>query len=134
MTVRVSTSVRNATVDAARGLIDAGSGAGKLRIYTGAQPATPATAATGTLLVEIALNDPATDTAASGGSASLDVSPAVSGVAVASGTAGYARLLDSNNNALIDAAIPADLSIDNSSIVLGGTVSVSSLAIAQPAS
>jgi hypothetical protein len=133
MTVRISTASRNASVDAARVLVDAGSGAGLLRIYTGTQPATVATAATGTLLVEIALNDPAT-AAASGGSAAFDVTPVPSGVAGNSGTAGYARLLDSAGVAIADAAIPADLSMDDTAIVNGGTVTVSALALAQAAS
>lgn len=133
MTVRISTASRTAAVDAARVLLDAGSGAAKLRIYTGTQPATPATAATGTLLVDIPLNDPATAAAAAGSSA-FDVTPVPSAVAVASGTAGWARLLDSDNVAIIDAAIPADLTMDDTSVVLGGTVSISSLALAQPAS
>lgn len=133
MTVRISTASRDAAVNAARVLLDAGTGAAKLRIYTGAQPATPATAASGTLLVEIALNDPATAAAATGSSA-FDVTPVPSAVAVASGTAGWARLLDSDNVAVVDAAIPADLTMDDVSVVLGGTVSISSLALAQPAS
>jgi hypothetical protein len=133
MTVRIATSVRNASVDGARALLDAGSGAAKLRVYTGTQPAGPATAATGTLLVEIPLNDAATAAAASG-SAAFDVDPVPSAVASNTGTAGYARLLDSDNNALVDAAIPADLPMDDTSIVSGGTVTIPSLALAQPAS
>lgn len=132
MTVRIGTTARNAAVDAVRAQLDAGAGAAKLRIYTGSQPATPATAATGTLLVEITLNDPAADAAASG-SSTFDVSPVPSGTAVATGTAGWARLLDSNNVAVVDAAIPADITIDDTSIVLGGTVTVPSLALAQTA-
>jgi hypothetical protein len=133
MTVRIATAIRNASLNGARVLLDAGSGAAKLRIYTGTQPAGPATAASGTLLVEIPLNDAATAAAASG-SAAFDVDPVPSAVAVASGTAGYARLLDSDNNALVDAAIPTDLTMDDSAIVIGGTVTVPSLALAQPAS
>lgn len=139
MAVRINTGVRNAAVDAVRTLPDAGSGAGKLRIYTGAQPATPATAATGTLLVEITLNDPASDTAASAGSAPFDVAPEPSGIAGNTGTAGWARLLDSNNLAIIDASVSesgggGNLIIDDADIVAGASVSISALTISQPAS
>ncbi len=135
MTTRVSTAVRNAMLDAARGLLDAGAGAGKLRIYTGSQPGGgPSASATGTLLVEIALNDPAFDAAASG-AAAADVSPALSALATATGTAGWARLLDSNNVAIVDGSVTGsggggNLIIDNTAVVSGAAVSITSLGLA----
>lgn len=133
MAVRISTGVRNADVDAAVALLSAGSGAAKLRIYTGAQPAGPATAATGTLLVEIPLNDPAAAAAASG-TATFDVTPEPTAIAVATGTPGWARFLDSDNNAVIDAAIGSDLTIDDTNVTEGSSVTLTSLTLTQPAS
>lgn len=134
MAVRISTACRNAMVTAAKALIDAGSGAGKVRVYTGTQPAGPGTSATGTLLVEIALADPATGSASSG-SAAGDVDPIPTGVAVADGTAGYIRVLDSDNVAIIDAAVTGgEAVVTPGTITTGVTVSLTSLTLTQPAS
>lgn len=138
MTVRIGATVRNAMIDAVKAAIDSGSGPGKIRIYTGAQPATPATAASGTLLVEIPFNDPSFEASASG-STSADVTPEVSGVAVATGTAGWFRILDSNSNAHIDGSVTAtggggDVTVASTSITTGLTVTVTALSLTQPAS
>ena len=138
MTVRISTAARNAMVGAIAALVDGGSGAGKLRVYTGSQPAGgPGSAATGTLLLEITLNDPAFDAAASG-SAALDVSPALSGTGVADGTAGWARILDSANTAVVDGSVTAtggggDITVSTTAISTGLTVNLTGLTLTQPA-
>lgn len=82
-------------------LPDAGSGAGYLEVRTGAAPGT-GTAATGTLLATLTLSDPAfsvTDNVATIDSVTSDAS------ADATGTAGYARIFDS------DDAVCADLTV-----------------------
>lgn len=94
MTVRLSNSVRNARVDAVANAIDGGAGAGIIRIYTGGQPASVATAPTGALLVTLTCNDPSFD-AAVAGVRTMDVTPNVTGDAVAGGVTGWARFLDS---------------------------------------
>jgi hypothetical protein len=143
VTVRINTALRNAMADAAGATIDGGSGAGKLRIYTGSQPATPATAPSGTLLVEITLNDPSFD-AASSGVANLDVSPALSGTGVAAGTAGWARFLTSTEAAgtglgVVDGSVTTsggggDVIASTTTVSIGLTVSVTSASITAPAS
>ncbi len=139
MTLRLSTAARNTKVAALTSLVDAGSGAGKLRIYTGGQPSGgPADAATGTLLVEIALNDPAFD-APSNGSAAADVSPTPTGTASNTGTAGWARLLDSNNTAILDGSVTAsggggDFIINATAVTSGSAVNLLSCTYTQPSS
>jgi hypothetical protein len=143
VTVRINTALRNAMADAAGATIDGGAGAGRLRIYTGSQPATPATAPSGTLLCEITLNDPSFDAAASG-VAALDVSPALSGTGVAAGTAGWARFLTSTEAAatglgVIDGSVTAtggggDVTLATTTISIGLTVSVTSFSVTAPAS
>jgi hypothetical protein len=134
MTIRIATSVRNAIVDAVKALIDGGSGPGKIRIYTGAQPATPATTASGTLLAEVALNDPSFATSSTG-SAAGDVDPAVTTTGVADGTAGWFRVLDSDNVALVDGAVTSgEMTLTTSTISTGAAVTVTSLTLTQPAS
>lgn len=144
MTVKISTASRNAEADAIAALVDGGAGAGVLRIYTGAQPSGPDTAASGTLLAEITLNDPAF-AGASSGAIVLDVTPAISdSSANNSGTAGWCRFLSSTEAAgtglgVIDASVGssgsgADLILSSTSVTSGGTVSITSFTFTAPAS
>jgi len=142
MALSLATAVRNAMCDAAVDQIDAGSGAGLLRIYTGSRPSSPGDAATGTLLAEFTLNDPAFGDAGASvaGRADLDVDPAIAdSSANATGTAGYARFADSDSNGKIDCTVTAtggggDVTLNTVSIVSGATVTITSGNITQPAS
>lgn len=143
MAVSLSTAARNAGVDAIVDLIDGGSGAGVLRIYSGSKPAGPGSSATGTLLLAYTLSDPAFGSASSG-SASIDVTPALSTTGLAAGTAGYFRLLDSTEAAgtglgVIDGTVTAtggggDVTLSTTTVSIGLTVEVTSLSITLPAS
>lgn len=104
MPLRLATGTRNAKVNAAVARLDAGVGPGEIRVYTGAQPATPQTAASGTLLATIVLADPAYGAAAAG-TANL-VDPAAV-TAVADGTAGWCRFVDSAAVAVFDGDVTA---------------------------
>ncbi len=143
MPVRISTAARNAEVAAVRDVIDAGSGAGRLRIYSGSQPAGPGTAPSGTLLVEVVLNDPSFGAPATG-TITAGQSPALSGTGLAAGTAGWARIVDSTEAAgtglgVVDMSVSAtggggDLQLATTTISVGLAVPVTSLTITQPAS
>ncbi len=138
MTIRYSTATRNALGDAWTARFNAGSGAGKIRIYSGTQPASAGDAASGDLLVTITLNDPAFG-ATSSGSASLDADPALTGTVAASGTAGWWRGLDSDDNTVCDGSITAtggggDLTLSTVSLVSGGTVTLTGGTLTVPAS
>lgn len=140
---RISTAARNAMCDAAVDLIDGGSGAGVLRIYTGSQPATPATAPSGTLLAEFTLSDPAFGAAATG-VATLDVTPALTDTGLAAGTAGWARLCDSTEAAgtglgIIDTDVTATgggggIELATTTISVGATVEITGGTVTMPAS
>ncbi|MFV2094829.1 hypothetical protein ACFHW1_04970 [Micromonospora sp. LOL_014] len=142
MAVRISTAARNAAADAIAALADGGSGAGVIRIYTGSQPAGPGSAATGTLLATVTLNDPAF-AAASSAEAALDVDPVPSGTAVASGTAGWFRLLDSTEAGstglgILDGSVTAtggdgDLTLATVTITTGLTVEITGGELTMPA-
>lgn len=133
-----STDVRNAIADAITARIDAGSGAGKLRIYTGSRPASPGSAATGTLLAEFTLSDPSFGAAVSG-VATLDITPAVQDASADNtGTAGYARFVDSDGNGRIDATVTAtggggEVTCNTTSFVTGAVVTVTGCTITAPA-
>jgi hypothetical protein len=138
MVIRDPIATRNALCDARVDRFDAGSGAGKIRIYTGTQPTSADDAASGTLLVEITLNDPAFGASASG-SATIDADPALTGTASATGTAGWWRGLDSDNNTVMDGSVTAsggggDLTLVTTSITSGGTVTLTGGTLTAPAS
>lgn len=99
-------------------LCEAGAGPGKLRIYSGTQPATGGGGLSGnTLLVEFTLNDPASSAGV------FSTSPAVSANATATGTATWGRLVDSDGNAVADGAVGVELTLSSTSITNGNSYS-----------
>lgn len=139
MAVRLNTAARNAAVDAITALVNGG----YIRIYTGAQPATPATAPTGTLLAELPLSNPAFAGAVNG-TAALDVTPIPTDAGIADGTAGWARFLTSAEQAgsglgVIDGNVTAtggggQVTLATTSVVTGVAVNVTSGSCTMPAS
>lgn len=134
MAWQLATSARNAALDAVVDLIDAGSGAGTMQIRTGTPPGV-GNAATGTLLATVTFADPAFGSASSG-SASLTDPAGVT--AVATGTAGYVRILDSNANAVLEGTVTAtggggDVTLSTVSIVSGATVDITGGTLTMPA-
>jgi hypothetical protein len=141
MALTLATAVRNAMCDAAVDSIDAGSGPGKLRIYSGTRPAGPGSSVgAAVLLAEFALSDPAFDAAGTAGAgiATLDVTPAVSdATADATGTATWGRFLDSDDNGKIDVSVGtsgADINLNTTSIVASAVVTITAGTITMPAS
>lgn len=112
MAIRLNTASRNAAADAAVLNLTV------LEIRTGPQPASANSAASGTLLAMITISW----AAAASGVAAISGTP--SATAVASGTAGWVRVRSSGDTLRIDGAVGAEVTLDNTSIVSGGTVSV----------
>lgn len=133
MALGLSTTVRNAMMQAILTALDLGSGAGKIRIYSGTRPATGGTPTT--LLAELALTDPAAS-APSGGVLTLSaISDDAS--ADATGTATWFRMLDSDNTFVLDGSVTGtggggDMELDSTSLVAGGVVSVTSAVFTAP--
>jgi len=129
MTVQYSTTVRNAIVDSIETAI---STAPKLRFYTGAVPANCAAAATGTLLVEMALPSDWMNNSSGGAKTQLGTWQAT---ATATGTAGYYRIYDTagtnchEQGTLTLTAGGGDMELDNTSIATGQTVTVTTKTI-----
>lgn len=130
MSVQLSTAVRNARLDAIESTIGT---AAKLQIWTGSMPASCATAASGTKLLEDTL---ASDWAAnaSGGTKSFNNTP-IAGSGLAGGTAGYFRIVDSAGTTChLQGTVTAtggggDMTIDNTSIAMGQTVNMTSFTL-----
>jgi len=105
MPTRFATATRDASCNAVVDLIDVGAGTATVKIYSGAQPATPNTAPTGTLLATFNLPNPAYGASSTGTATLLGVPLSTSGLA--SGDAGWFRVADRNGNAVFDGTVTA---------------------------
>lgn len=128
--MKLSTTARNAACNAVVDLADNG----YVRIYSGSAPANPQTAASGTLLAELRFNATAFGAAATG-AATANAFTADSS-ANADGTAGYARLLQSDGSTVIaDCSVGtsgADINLNSLSISTGVEVQITSMTYTQP--
>ena len=108
-----------------------------IKIYTGAMPANPQAAATGTLLATITMPSTAFGASNSTGTATANAISAVT--AANSGTAGYARATKSDGTTVImDLTVgttggPEDFLINSLAIASGASVSVTSFTLSSPA-
>lgn len=138
MATRISTAAAKAACDAVVDLVDGGAGAGYVEIRTGSQPATVATAASGTLLGTLTYSDPAFGNATTA-SPSVATANAITSdtTADATGTAGWFRVYDSAATAIMDGSITGtggggDMELDSTSIIAGGTIAISSHTVSHP--
>ena len=131
---KLTNAAASAAADAVVDLVDAGAGAGKLRIYSGTPPATADAALSGnTLLAELAMSDPAFGAASNGVATANAISNDTA--ADATGTATFFRVLDSNNVVIFQGTVDtasADLVVNTTSFVAGAIVSISSFTDTQP--
>lgn len=128
MTIRFNTAMRNYMADALASAI----GSSTLNVYTGSQPASADSAATGTLLISFEVGNVGYNSASNG---SATLYSTVEANAVASGTAGWARF--SYNGNIVDGSVGTsgtDFIISTTSITNGGVVTLNSATITQPAS
>lgn len=125
----IANAVRSAMCDALVDSLDAGSGAGKVKIYTTAK---------GTLLATVTLNDPAFG-AASNGVATVSTTPAApTGSAVADGDSAVCEFLDSDNNIKFEGTVTATggggtLTLADVTLANGSTVNITGGTITMPA-
>lgn len=135
MTLTIADAVRTARNDVLVDSLDAGSGAGTIKIYSGTRPTTANDAITGTLLATITCADPAFG-ASSSGAATLADPASVN--AVATGTATHFRAADSDGNTKFDGLVTAtggggDLTLGTTSITSGLAVDITGGTITEAA-
>jgi hypothetical protein len=122
MAVTYSTATKQARLEAVITKIDAGSGAGKLKIGTAGMASTLAT---------LTLADPCGS--ASGGTLTFDFDPDISATAANSGTAAAAIITDSDDTTVISGLTVGtsgtDIVLDSVSITAGQTVTISTATI-----
>lgn len=126
MTIGLASTLRDTRLTAIVNAVDAGSGAGKLLLYTAARPATGAAITDQILLASITLNDPCGTVTS--GVLTLDVDPALAdSSANATGTAVWARLVTSADAFVADLSVgtsAADVIVNTTSIVITLPVSL----------
>lgn len=131
MTIQLSTGVRNAMLDAIESTIGTSA---VVKLKTGAQPATCATADSGTVVATISL---ASDwmAAASSGSKAFSSTPLTDSSADNAGTLGHYRVYASDGTTChMQGSITAtggggDMTVDNTSVTAGQSVSITSWSI-----
>lgn len=131
---RLTNAAASAAADAVVDLIDAGAGAGTIKIYDGTIPTNADTAVGAqTLLATLTFSDPAFGAASNGVATANAITSDTS--ADATGTASWARVADSNGNTVMDLTVgtsDADLVFNTVSFVAGATIAISSLTWTQP--
>lgn len=129
MAIKFSVAVRNARLDSIETTI---STTPQLRLYTGTVPTLTTDAATGTLLAQI---DLPSDWLAAASAGSKAKSGTWTVAATGTGTAGYFRVLDAAGSVThIQGTVTAsggggDMTLDNTSIATGQTVTVSTFTL-----
>jgi hypothetical protein len=125
-----------AAVDVAANAVTTLLNGGKLRIYSGAQPANAnATAGFNTLLAELTFGAPAFDPAVAGMATARPLT--ADGSAKATGTAIWFRALKSDDTPIFDGSVDtsgADLNLTTAAILQNAIVSISSLTYSHPKS
>lgn len=133
--VRLADAALQAAMDAVVDLIDAGAGAGTIKIYTASQPANADVAISSqTLLATLTFSDPAFGATNSSGVATASAITSDSS-ADATGTATWARIADSNGNTIFDCDVGtsgATINLNSVAITTGGTVSITSFTMTHP--
>ena len=133
--VRFVDSVKNSVLTPLKNAIDASSGAGTIKIYTGTQPTLASDAVTTqTLLGTLTFSDPC-GTVATGALTMSAITQDSS--ADATGTATWARIADSAGNTVMDVNVSVTggggaLQLNTTSIVAGGPILISSFVISVP--
>jgi hypothetical protein len=130
MALAFASTLRSSRADLIDDAVNAGSGAGLLRIYSGTRPSTGGTATT--LLAELTFSDPAFGVA-SGGVLTASAITADSS-ANNTGTATWFRVVDSAGTFVMDGNVGtsgSDLNLNSTSISANQNVSVTSFVITE---
>jgi hypothetical protein len=133
MAIGYATALRTTRITAVLTAIDAATGAGTGKLYSGTRPATGAAVTTQTLLATLTFST--TSGTVSNGVLTFSAITADSS-ADADGTATWARIADGDGNFVADLSVGAtgsgaDIILNNVNIVAGGEVSISSASITE---
>lgn len=124
MALEFPNTLKNARLQQIINAIDAGPGAGKLRLYPSPRPI--AGGNPGTLLAELTFSDPSFPSP-TGGSVSAD--PITPGLGLVADDVAWFRVVDSNSSFIIDGDVGvsgSDLNLNSVTIIVGINVDVTS--------
>lgn len=139
MAIRMSVGLANFVLD--NGMQTAFDSTGRINVYTGSQPATPDTAASGTLLGTLTLSS---DAFAAASAKAIALNAVTSDTtADATGTAGYCRFYRTGDTApgstgngttdrRMDIDITDDIAISDASVIAGGVIALSAWSFVLP--
>lgn len=133
--VRFVDSVKNSVLTPLKNAIDAGSGGGTVKLYTGTQPTQASDAVTTQKLLGILTFSQPCGVVASGALSMSTIDP--EDIALYTGTATWARIADSAGNTVMDVNVSVTggggaLQLNTTSIVSGGPILISSFVISVP--
>jgi hypothetical protein len=131
---RLGTTMRNGACNGIVDVIDQGSGAGSVKLYTSTQPGSVG-GTYGTPLGTCPFSDPAFGNAATGVATASAITSDTS--ADDSGTCTTFALMDSDANVLADGTAGTsgtDMVFDNNVIVAGGTIAITAFTVTVPIS
>lgn len=134
MAIRLADATRNALADRITALVDGGAGAGTIKVYTGTL-GTDLDPTGDTLLATFTLIDPSA-AAAAAGVATWDFDPDISATVAATGTAGWFLVEDSTGADVFGGTVGtsgADMNFSSVAWVSGGTVTLTTGTVTQPA-
>ena len=131
--LQLSILLANGCVQQDQVKLDAGTPPGLIKIFTGSAPTNTTDADSGTRLCTLTLSSTSAG-AASGGVLTFSAITSDTNAA-ATGTAGYGRTYNAAGTCIHQFSVGtsgADVNFNSLSIVIGGTVAISSLTITQP--
>ena len=133
--MRIAGAVQDLMADAAVDHVDTGTGTAVLEIYSGSAPVSIGGSPAGTLLVSFDLADPAFGASSSGTATLLGVP--ISGTGVGDATAGYARVVNQNGDAIFDTEDVGtsgnEVTMSTTTVSTGLDVSLTAMTISAPA-
>lgn len=125
MTIKVSNDAGLAMMQALATYLDGGASSAKINFYDDTQPANLSTAANPTAkLVTCTLPEPCFDSVTS---TYVELQPSDLATVTKTGTANWARLFNGNGDAVADFDVGTDITMATSSLILGGTLQVTSI-------
>jgi hypothetical protein len=131
--VRIATTLKNSMLTPVKDAIDAGSGAGTIKVYTSPMATLPSDAiAAQVLLGTLTFSDPSGASASGGVFTASAITQDSS--ADATGTAAWARIADSTGTVVMDVDITAtggggSMQMNTTSVVIGGPLLISALTV-----
>ena len=122
---KTSVKARLGMIQAFANFMDSGSQSATVIFYEGVQPASPAVAADpDNALVTLVFPEPCIkETTAT----YVELHPTDTATVIKTGTATWARILNGAGEVASDLTVGADISLANTNLVLGGTLSITSI-------